>query len=610
MNVDSPTFVGQVASVTGSVVRVRLRSDTPSLVFVEGSSYRIGQIGAFFRIPLGYAQLYGICTQVGADAAPLRANQPLDPGVEPTTESELQGVDWMTINLFGESLGNYFERGIGQYPTVGDEVHLVTERDLGVIYGPDALDGTVEIGSIAASSGIPAQLTVASLVSRHSAVVGSTGAGKSNLVTVLVEGLAGDRFPTARILVIDPHGEYASAFEGRSKVFSLAPPSGSTDQPLVVPFWALPFAELMHLTLGPMQPATESSIRDIVTDMKVQAASNLADPPPNEAIAADSPIPFNIRKLWFDLDEFERQTFSVSNNQNETNLLPFDVDGDPLTLQPRQYPTASPYNQAPYRNQRRRQIERQLDLFRSRLQDSRFQFLFNPGLGYAPDLTGNVETDLDTLVGDWVGHDKPITVLDVSGLPSEVLSTIVGTVLRIVYDALFWALDLPVGGRRQPLLVVLEEAHLFLSEGNPTAAHRTLGNIAKEGRKYGVGLVLVTQRPSDLDSAVLSQCGTMVSLRLTNGLDRRSVSASLPDDLGALTELLPALRTGEALVVGDAVPVPSRVRVRLAAQKPVGADPLLPGAWSSSERPDPASYAKAIATWRRGASEVADSEEE
>jgi hypothetical protein len=359
-----------------------------------------------------------------------------------------------------------------------------------------------------------------------------------------------------------------------------------------------------------MQPATESSIRDIVRDMKVEAASNLTDPPPNETITADSPIPFNIRKLWFDLDEFERQTFSVSNNQNETNLLPPEADGDPLTLKSRQYPTASPYNQVPYRNQRRRQIDRQLDLFRSRLQDSRFRFLFNPGQGYAPDLEGNVDTDLDTLVADWVGHDKPITVLDVSGLPAEVLSTIVATVLRIVYDALFWALDLPVGGRRQPLLVVLEEAHLFLSEGNPTAAHRTLGNIAKEGRKYGVGLVLVSQRPSDLDSAVLSQCGTMVSLRLTNGEDRRSVSASLPDDLGALTELLPALRTGEALVVGEAVPVPSRVRVRLAAHKPLGVDPLLPDAWSNSERPDPSSYATAIATWRRGAAEVDDSEEE
>lgn len=139
-----------------------------------------------------------------------------------------------------------------------------------------------------------------------------------------------------------------------------------------------------------------------------------------------------------------------------------------------------------------------------------------------------MESDLDSLVRDWVGHDKPITVFDVSGLPSEVLPTIVGTMVRVVYAMLFWAQDLPVGGRQQPLLVVLDEAHCFVPEGDETSAHRTLSMIAKEGRKYGTSLMLVTQWPSEIDSAVLSQCGSLVALRITNAADRAKVGAAVP----------------------------------------------------------------------------------
>ena len=150
---------------------------------------------------------------------------------------------------------------------------------------------------------------------------------------------------------------------------------------------------------------------------------------------------------------------------------------------------------------------------RSRLKDARYSFLFNPGGGFDPDLDGNIGADLDVLVRDWAGHDKSVTIFDVSGLPSDVLPTIVGTMLRVIYDMLFWAQDLAAGGREQPLLVVIDEAHRFVPEGADSPAHRTLSTIAKEGRKYGVGLMLVSQRPSEIDSAVLSQCGSLIALR-------------------------------------------------------------------------------------------------
>ena len=595
------TYVGQVASVAGGIVRVRLRDDMPStLVMIEGDSYRVGQIGGFFRVPLGYANLYAVCTQVGADAAPTPGPDAIAAApLEAEDQENLRGYRWMTVVLFGEGLVGQFERGVGQYPTIGDEVHIVTNADLKIIYGwSEGTAGTVSVGTIAATAGIPADINIASLVSRHSAVVGSTGAGKSNLVTVLLESVSDGAFPNARMIVIDPHGEYATALGEEARVFRIRPDEDAGECPLWVPFWALPFTELQHLTLGGLQPPTEATIRDQVLDMKAPAAARLSVPPPPETLTADTPVPFSIKRLWYELDKFERMTFEKSSGQKPENAYDPEEQGDPVQLKPDRYPPMSPYNQAPYRNQKKRNIDRQLDLMRSRLKDTQLSFLFSPGGGFEPDLEGNIGADLDALVRDWAGHDRPVTIFDVSGLPSDILPTIVGTMLRVIYDMLFWAQDLAAGGREQPLLVVIDEAHRFVPEGADTPAHRTLSTIAKEGRKYGVGLMLVSQRPSEIDNAVLSQCGSLIALRVTNSADRAKVAASVPDDLGGLVDLLPSLRTGEGLFLGEVMPIPSRVRVRKARKKPVGDDPKLPAVWQKAERPDPALYTQALTNWR------------
>ena len=149
MPLTEPTYIGQVASVTGAVVRVRLREDMPStLVMIGGESYRVGQIGGFLRVPLGYANLYAVCTQVGADAAPTGSVEGVFSGaLETEGQTSLSGIRWMTIVLFGEGMGGEFERGVGQYPTVGDEIHLVTNDDLKIIYGwSKEMKGTISIG--------------------------------------------------------------------------------------------------------------------------------------------------------------------------------------------------------------------------------------------------------------------------------------------------------------------------------------------------------------------------------------------------------------------------------------------------------------------------------
>ncbi|MCP1842141.1 DNA helicase HerA-like ATPase [Bradyrhizobium sp. USDA 4538] len=514
---------------------------------------------------------------------------------DPTKDEGLAGYRWMTIVLFGESSGGQFERGVGQYPTVGDEVHFVTSGDLSVIYGREPSAGGLTIGNIASTSGIPATLDLGRFVSRHCAIVGSTGAGKSNLVSVILEALGSTTFPSARVLVIDPHGEYGRVATSRSIVFRVTP--GASDQSLVVPYWALPFDEMLSITFGGMSPANEAIVRDLVQDMKRDAASQLKNPPPSEAITADTPIPFSIRQLWFDLDDFERRTFKNANGQR----VPTEPEkkGDPQQLIPNIYPIHGPGGKEPFKNPSPRGLGKQLELARSRLTDARYAFLFNPSGGFAPDIFGKVEADIDGLVASWVGHDKPLTILDVSELPSDVAGDVVGLLLRIVYDTVFWAGSLAISGRSQPLLIVIDEAHRFLPEGSDSSCHRILTRIAKEGRKYGVGLVVVTQRPSEVDATVLSQCGTMIALRTTNPGDRTRVAAAFPDDLGGLVDLLPSLRTGEGLFVGEAMFVPSRVRVRLTQAPESSSDPSVTKNWMADARPDPKLYSQALGNWRR-----------
>jgi uncharacterized protein len=591
------TLIGSIASVTGGLVRVRLDRAPTTLVLVQGQSYRLGQVGAFVRIPLGYSSLYGVCTQVGSDAAPSPAaaeSQSLEQG----GGTSLTGFRWMTAALFGESLGGQFERGIGQYPTVGDEVHLVTTRDLDVIYGNLATADAITIGRIASSSGIEARLQLSTLVSRHSCVVGSTGSGKSNLVAVILEELTRGTFPRARVLVIDPHGEYGSTVGERGRVIRSGLGVGDEGHTLRVPYWALPLDELLAMTTGEMQPYVVEAVRDRVRQLKVDAAARLTNPPPLEAITADSPIPFSLRGLWFELQEQEAATYRESGKQDDSTKFAPEDPGDAATLRPARFPPATSTNSAPYYNKNRRSIGRQLDLLRSRLLDANYAFMFRPDDDLSPDLNGDVKADLDVLLTEWIGGAEPVTVLDVSGVPYEVMGTVVGTMLRLIYDALFWAMELSVGGRAQPLLVVLDEAHRLVPKEGNTPSHRAIARIAKEGRKYGVGLMIVTQRPGDIDTAVMSQCGTTIALRVTSTDDRGAVAGAVQDDLAGLTALLPSLRTGECLVLGEALQVPSRVRVRKALQKPVGDDPQLPGAWIDGPRPDPSEYARAVANWR------------
>ncbi|WP_429232218.1 ATP-binding protein [Inquilinus ginsengisoli] len=217
---------------------------------------------------------------------------------------------------------------------------------------------------------------------------------------------------------------------------------------------------------------------------------------------------------------------------------------------------------------------------------------------WEPNLSGAVAKDLPQLLESWIGHDRPITILDLSGIPSVVMSRLIGGILNIIYEGLFWGRELPEGGRQRPQLVVMEEAHRYLGKDTESPAREMVQRIVKEGRKFGVGAMIVSQRPSEIDETILSQCGTFFSLRLSNGNDRAKVQAALPDNLSGVVDSLPVLRTGEAIIIGEAARLPIRCRVTLPreGERPESGDPLVAASWS--KEPAKGDYIALVAAWR------------
>ena len=583
----APTLLGHIGAVSGANVSVRQFEGLSSgIAIIGGRSYRIGQVGSFVRIPQGYHDLFGVIAEVGASATP-----------ETLRDATNRGDRWMTVQLVGESVGVSFERGISQYPAINDEVHLVTDEDLANIYGDDGT-GQVVVGRLAGAESIEVRVDLDKLVTRHSAVLGSTGSGKSTTVASLLTSIAGNgvtppTFPSSRILLLDIHGEYASALRDVATVFRVNP--GEGQEPLHIPYWAIGVSELLTFLMGKVDDKAVTSILDrIIADKMNLIETQVFAGVDANALTADSPLPFSLKQLWFDLIDPEIRTYL---DDARTNPALVEA-GDPALLRANRYQPATSTNSAPYINRQNvLSIKRQLDQMKSRLLDRQFDFMLHPG-AWEPALNGQTEADLPELLERWLGSEKPITILDLSGVPSTVLEHLIGGILNIVYEALVWGRDTPEGGRQRPLLVVMEEAHRYLGRDSDSLARDMVQRIVKEGRKFGVGAMIVSQRPSEIDETILSQCGTFVSLRLSNAADRGKVQAALPDSLSGLIDSLPILRTGEAIITGEAALLPIRCRIALPPEnrRPSSEDPSVSKAWSN-DRAD-LNYARPVAAWR------------
>lgn len=585
MSASDPTYLGRVSAVSGSTITVQLAESLSSgLAMIDGHTYRVGQVGSFVRIPLGYQDLYGVVAEIGANVA------------SPTALAlEVDTGRWMRVELAGEAIGERFERGLSQHPNVDDAVHIVTQRDLRRIYG-GAEEDQVEIGVLSSAENITVRLSLDSLVTRHSAIIGSTGAGKSTTVASLLRSVVrtagAEAVSGARILLLDIHGEYSAALGDVARTFSATPMPGQ--EPLFVPYWALEAGELLDFVAGALSDNHLIAFTDKIQELK--EARLTAAPLPGldtQSLTVDSPVPFSLKRLWHDLIDFESMT--LRGPQRDQPAL--EEPGDAETLTPPRYQPHAMGNAGPFLNQAQKGIRRQLNLLRSRLLDRRYDFILHPG-PWEPDLSGKTAEDLDTLLAGWLGHDRPITILDLSGVPSSVLVRLVGSILRIVYEALYWSREKTEGGILRPLLVVMEEAHRYIGPDSGNVAADIVKRIAKEGRKYGVGAMLVSQRPSEIDETILSQCGTLIALRLSNPADRNRVKGALPDNLAGLMDLLPVLRTGETIISGEAARLPVRCQVSLpsADRLPKSTDPAVSVAWRTRRVAE--GYDRMVTSWR------------
>lgn len=562
------TYLGKIIKVDSNTIEVEISVDIPSSSpVIDGKIYKLGQIGTFVKIIAGNIATYGLVESV--------SNTPSN--IDETISLLKVGSRYLTIRLVGEKIGNRkFEKGIGLYPTINDEVHIVTDDDLFDIYGKSESteDGLLAIGKHASSDNLNVYLDIHKLVLRHAAILGSTGSGKSNSVVAILKQICG-QMHNSRILLIDPHGEYGSAFP-ESKVFRI----GDSTNPLYIPFWLMNFDELMYFLVGAKstddQKPEYRRFREIITQAK-KANYHLkaGDVNPNY-ITADSPIPFSIRKIWYDINRELNATYNIADVSKQTSDAESLVkEGSPERLEPAEFQPYSMTNQAPYKSKRQEMYSYEKKLL-ARLKDTRYDFMFHPG-DYKDETSSK---DLHDLLRDWIGGGERLTVLDLSNVPFEVMDITVGLITRFVYDSMFWGRNEPNTGRSRPLLIAYEEAHSYLGKNNTIYARNAVEKIFKEGRKFGLGAVVISQRPSELSETILAQVGTFMALRLTNSSDQSIVKSMAPDNMNSLINLLPSLRIGEAVIVGEAINIPSRVRLPLQSPRPDSSDPELVTAWA------------------------------
>ena len=417
-----------------------------------------------------------------------------------------------------------FRRGVTRYPTPGCRVFPVSTADLKQIYAADDR-ANIEVGTVYPTKDIRAALYVDAMLGKHFALLGSTGTGKSTSAALILHRIC-ELAPQGHIVMVDPHGEYAAAFKTNGAIFDVSN--------LQMPYWLMNFEEHCEVFL-----TTSGSDRQIDADvlakclLLARGKGRLGQE--ISKLTVDAPIPYLLSDL--------------------TNLISLEMGkmdraGDT----------------APYLR-----LKTKIDEIKA---DPRYGFMFSGML--VADTMANFIERIFRLPGD----GKPISIIDVSGVPSEITSVVVAVLSRMVFDFAIWSRNEP----QRPILLVCEEAHRYIpSERNAESSSvgRILSRIAKEGRKYGVSLGLITQRPSDLAEGVLSQCGTIISMRLNNDRDQAFVRAAMPEGARGFLDSIPALRNRECIICGEGVAIPIRVSFDGLEEnkRPASDDPLFSELW-------------------------------
>ncbi|MDB5691389.1 MAG: hypothetical protein JWO81_452 [Alphaproteobacteria bacterium] len=435
-----------------------------------------------------------------------------------------------------------FRRGITGYPPPGAKVFPVSGDDMKQMFAADER-AHIEIGTVYPTTDVRGALYVDALLGKHFALVGSTGTGKSTSAALIMHRIC-ELAPEGHIVMIDPHGEYSAAFKSVGELFNV--------ENLAMPYWLMNFEEHCEVFVT-TSGAERQRDMDILAKCLLQARAKNRAAEGMTKLTVDSPIPYALSDL----------TSAIA---HEMGLLNKATDTAPFM-----------------------RLKTKIDELKA---DPRYHFMFS-GMLVADSMTHFVSK-----IFRLPAKGKPISIVDVSGVPSDIVSVVVAVLSRLVFDYAIWSRnEVP-----RPVLLVCEEAHRYIPSDKTStgqSVRKILERIAKEGRKYGVSLGLITQRPSDLAEGVLSQCGTIIAMRLNNERDQHFVKSAMPEGARGFLDVIPALRNRECIVCGEGVSIPIRVAFDDLERdrRPASSDPLFSELWRQSGEEE-AMVSRVVRRWR------------
>jgi len=420
-----------------------------------------------------------------------------------------------------------FRRGVTRYPVPGSEVYAVSTEDLNQVYAADSR-AHVELGTVFPTKDIRGALYVDAMLGKHFALLGSTGTGKSTSAALILHRIC-DLAPEGHIVMIDPHGEYSAAFNGNGALFDV--------NNLALPYWMMNFAEHCEVFVTSKGDDRQTDC-DILARCLLQARQKNRIAESIGRLTVDAPIPYLLSDL-INIIQAE-----MGKMDKATSSAPF------------------------------MRLKGKIEEIKA---DPRYNFMFS-GM-----LVGDTMAEFVSKIFRLPSEGKPISIIDVSSMPSDITSTVVAVLSRMVFDYAIWSRTEP----QRPVLLVCEEAHRYIPSdrvSGESSVRAILERIAKEGRKYGVSLGLITQRPSDLAEGVLSQCGTILSMRLNNDRDQAFVRAAMPEGARGFLDSIPALRNREIIICGEGVSIPIRVALDTLEEekRPASEDPVFSELWKET----------------------------
>lgn len=557
--------IGKVVAVTGDEVFVALvdydagdpPSGVPASMSIDVPSSAgpvpllVGQPGTFVMVSLPAGYLLCMVTGIEMKEERIPAAE-----IKQASQEAVLLVDRVTRSLSTVPVGTLdvkgaFERGTDTMPTVNAPVFAVDANQIDRIYAGFA-EGDFSLGSLSLIPAQSAKINLDAFLTRHAAILGQTGGGKSWTVASVVQKMCG--FPQATIVLFDLHGEYGAAFGGYADVIPASE--------LELPYWLMNSEEL----LGLMVDRSESAAPNQIAKFKelLQAAKE-ADPE-NQAlgipkITIDTPVHFDFQALIDKFRELDTQMVQGERAQKQGPLFG--------------------------------QFTRLLMRIDSRMSDRRYDLIFKP-TQYST--SASMDALFRRLLGEEVGARKKVVVIDLSATPFDVRSSVISLILRCLFDFAYW--HRRVSKERYPIAVFADEAHIYLSDGDSSsdASRRSAERIAKEGRKYGISLTVISQRPREVSSTILSQCGSFLCLRISNPDDQSYVRNLLPDSVRGVTAMFSTLRRGEAILLGDAVMMPTRIRIDPPDPQPHSDDASFAQAWSKD--PGNLDMKAVLSAWR------------